>query len=86
MSGEGEGLCAGRLKGEACVRRLRKKKIKREGFGAVFGLRENEKSPGGAGERKGNRDGGPNGSSLVCLWQGKRGKDGAGLDGVWLRG
>jgi hypothetical protein len=37
VSGEGEGLCAGRLKGEACVRRLRKKKIKREGFGAVFG-------------------------------------------------
>jgi hypothetical protein len=36
VSGEGEGLCAGRLKGEACVRRLRKKKIKREGFGAVF--------------------------------------------------
>jgi hypothetical protein len=48
VSGEGEGLCAGRLKGEACVRRLRKKKIKREGFGAVFGLRENEKSPGGS--------------------------------------
>jgi hypothetical protein len=40
----------------------------------------------GAGERKGNRDGGAKGSSLVCLWQGKRGKDGAGLGGFWLRG
>ena len=39
MSKEDEGLCAGRLKGgsEACVRQLRKKKIKKEGFGAVFG-------------------------------------------------
>jgi hypothetical protein len=41
---------------------------------------------GGAGERKGNSDGGARGSSLVCLWQGKRGKDDAGLGGVWLRG